>query len=189
MRFLRVSSLVLFLTVASALTAQTVKVNWLAKAPFADYKTYAWKEPSSQTTDFFTQWVKPDVDAQLAAKGFHKLGAGQKPDLWVAYHVHTQEEPDSKTTVDGFGVGGGGWGLSDCWDGCGWGENDDGSNNVMTRTPHMMAMLTVDLADTKTNKLVWRAQATVESVSKTEKGDEKQVEKAVERMFKKYPPK
>lgn len=187
MKLLRAASLVLTVMVSPGLMGQTARVNWLVSAPFKDYKTYAWKEPSTQGTDFFSQFVKPDVDAQLAAKGLQKPAPGQKPDLFVVYRVQTQEEPNSKTTQDGFAKGEDTWGLSDCWDGCGWG--DDGTPSTTTRTPRMMAILTVDLADVKTNKLVWRGQATVDSVSKTEKGDKKQVETAVERMFKKYPPK
>lgn len=188
MKLLRAASL-LTVVASSGLVAQTARVNWLVSAPFKDYKTYAWKEPSTQGTDFFTQFVKPDVEAQLAAKGLQKLAAGENPDLFVAYHVQTQEEPDSASTKDGFAKGDDTWGLSECWDGCGWGEHDKPSPSTTTRTPRMMAILTVDLADVRTNKLVWRGQATVDSVSKTEKGDEKQVKTSVERMFKKYPPK
>jgi hypothetical protein len=171
------------------LFAQTVKVNWLAKAPFADYKSYAWKPSTSQASDFFTQFVKPDVDAQMSGKGLHKEEAGQKPDLFVTYHVQTQEAADAKTTADGFDVGEESWGASDCWDGCGWGEHNDRTPTTHGAAPRNMAILTVDLADAGTNKLVWRAQAAVDSVSPTQKGDEKQVEHAVQRMFKKYPPK
>jgi Domain of unknown function (DUF4136) len=185
----RVVFLVLMWTIDSGVMAQTARVNWLVNAPFADYKTYSWKEPSAVKTDFFTQFVTPAVDAQLAAKGIKKAGAGQKPDLWVAYHVQTQESPDSEATLDGFGVGPDKWGLSDCWDGCGWGEHDNHSNDVSALAPHMMAILTLDLADARKMKLVWRGQAIVDSVSSSQRRDEKQVEKAVEKMFKKYPPK
>lgn len=174
---------------SSALVAQTVKVNWLEKAPFADYKLYAWKPSTSEASGFFTQFVKPDVDKEMTAKGLHKDSSGQKPDLFVTYHVQTQEAPDAKTTADGFDIGEDSWGLSDCWDGCGWGEQNDQTPTAHGTAPHNMAILTVDLADARTNKLVWRAQAAIDSVSSTQKGDEKQVEHAVERMFKKYPPK
>src|ERR1700751_74569 len=104
MKLLRAASL-LTVMVSSGLMAQTARVNWLVSAPFKDYKTYAWKEPSTQGKDFFTQFVKPDVEAQLAAKGLQKLANGQKPDLFLAYHVQTQEEPDSASTKDGFAKG------------------------------------------------------------------------------------
>jgi hypothetical protein len=124
------------------------------------------------------------VEQQLAAKGIHKAAAGQKPDVFVAYHLQTQESPDSQTTLDGFAVGEE-WGLSDCSDGC-WGDDKNARTSPL---PRYMAILTVDIADARTNKLVWRAQAVVDSVAATQEGDEKQVERAVQRMFKKYPPK
>ena len=36
--------------------------------------------------------------------------------------------------------------------------------------------------------MVWRGQATVDMIANTQKGDEKQVQKSVEKMFKQYPP-
>lgn len=109
--------------------------------------------------------------------------------MFVTYHVHTQEATEARTTLDGFEMGEDSWGASDCWDGCGCGERNDQTPTTHEAAPRNMAILTVDLADARTNKLVWRAQAAIDSVSPTQKGDEKQVEHAVERMFKKYPPK
>jgi len=50
-------------------------------------------------------------------------------------------------------------------------------------------ILTVNLLDAKTKKLVWLGQATVENVSSSEKGDASQTKKCVQKMFKSYPPK
>jgi hypothetical protein len=60
---------------------------------------------------------------------------------------------------------------------------------ITTEEPRTMGILTVDLYDVAKKHLVWRGQATVDSVSNSQKGDEKQTEKSVEKMFKKYPPK
>jgi hypothetical protein len=54
--------------------------------------------------------------------------------------------------------------------------------------PRMMGILAVDLADAKKKELVWRGQATVDSISNTQKGDEKQTLNSVKKMFKQYPP-
>jgi hypothetical protein len=51
----------------------------------------------------------------------------------------------------------------------------------------MMGILTVDLVDAK--QMIWRGQATEDNISNTQKGDEKQVEKSVQKMFDRYPPK
>jgi hypothetical protein len=52
----------------------------------------------------------------------------------------------------------------------------------------MMGILAVDLVDVKKKELVWRGQATVDSISNTQKGDEKQTLSSVKKMFKQYPP-
>ena len=99
---------------APQLWAQTVKVNWQMGAPFASYKTYAWQDPKNPGLPFYGQWVKPDVIAQLNAKGLSAVAAGQTPDLIVTYHIQGQKSMNQTSTTDGFDVGpgpwGGGWG-------------------------------------------------------------------------------
>jgi Domain of unknown function (DUF4136) len=194
MKNVRVLTLLCAVLMASPAFAQTVKVNWNQAAPFSDYKTYAWKTGTSQANSFYAGWVKPDVDAQLAAKGLTLASANQKPDIYVTFHIQTQEVTDAITTEDGFGPGwgwgGGPWGVWGGWGGWGGWEGGDFSDTaITTEEPRTMGILTVDLYDVAKKHLVWRGQATVDSVSNSQKGDEKQTEKSVEKMFKKYPPK
>lgn len=186
--------LILFCAVLTATPAfaQTIKVNWNQAVPFSDYKTYAWKTGTSQANSFYAGWVKPDVDAQLAAKGLSLASGNQKPDIYVTFHLQTQEVLDAVTTDDGFGPGwgwgGGPWGGG--WGGWGGWEGGDFSDTaITTEQPRTMGILTVDLYDVAQKHLVWRGQATVDSVSNSQKGDEKQTQKSVEKMFKQYPPK
>src|SRR5580692_5305018 len=108
MKNMRVLTLLCAILMATPAFAQTVKVNWNQAAPFSDYKTYAWKTGSSQANSIYSSWVKPDVDAQLAAKGLTQASGNQKPDIYVTFHLQTQEVLDSVTTDDGLdpaGVG------------------------------------------------------------------------------------
>jgi hypothetical protein len=172
------------LLAASGALAQTVKVNWQTDAPFADYRTYTWKDSKNKGSSFYQQWVEKDVDAVLAEKGLSKVTADGHPDLYVYYHMLTQEVMDSTTTDDGFGWGGGRWGRWGGWGG--WGGPDIAQTEAQ---PRMMGILAVDLIDVKKKQMVWRGQATEDSVSNTQKGDENQVKKSIEKMFKQYPPK
>jgi hypothetical protein len=52
-----------------------------------------------------------------------------------------------------------------------------------------MGILTVDIVDAKKKQIVWRGQATVDHMSKSDNRDQSQVLKAIEKMFRKYPPK
>jgi hypothetical protein len=194
MKNVRVLILLCAVLTATPAFAQTIKVNWNQAAPFSDYKTYAWKTGTSQANSFYAGWVKPDVDAQLAAKGLSLASGNQKPDIYVTFHLQTPEVLDAVTTDDGFGPGwgwgGGPWGVWGGWGGWGGWEGGDFSDTaITTQQPRTMGILTVDLYDVAQKHLVWRGQATVDSVSNSQKGDEKQTQKSVEKMFKQYPPK
>jgi hypothetical protein len=186
LRFLALFCAVIFAVPAFA---QTIKVNWKQSATFSAYKTYAWKITPTQSKSIYADWVKTDVDAQLSAKGLTLASGSQKPDIYVAYHIATQEMLDATTTTDGFGGwgwGGGPWGIYGGWGGWGLGAPDIATT---TEEPRTMGIMTVDLYDVSHSNLVWRGQATVDSVSNSQSGDEKQVKNSVVKMFKKYPPK
>lgn len=182
------SALILVLP-AGKVFGQTVKVNWQMKAPFADYRTYAWKDSKNQGAQFYRQWVQKDVDAELAKKGLQRVAAGKNPDIYLYYHIVTQEVMDSTTTDDGFGWGGGGWGYWGGWGGWGEGMGMGGMDMAQTEAePRMMGILAVDIVDVKQKSLVWRGQATTDAISNSQKGDEKQVLKSIDKMFKQFPP-
>jgi len=194
MKSLRILASLCVMLMASPLFAQTIKVNWSQTAQFSSYKTYAWKIGPSQANSFYTNWIKADVDARLSEKGLTLASGKQVPDLYVTFHIQTQELLDATTTDDGFGPGwgwgGGRWGVYGGWGGWGgWDGGDFDDTAITTEQPRTMGILTVDLYDVAQKHLVWRGQATVDSVSNSQKGDEKQTEKSVDKMFKKYPPK
>ncbi|MHB8675863.1 MAG: DUF4136 domain-containing protein [Candidatus Acidiferrales bacterium] len=188
---MRIIVVFLFLFVVKSAVAQTVKVNWQTKAPFSKYHTYAWRASKDQGSHFYRQWVVKDVNAELAAKGLRKVTANDKPDLYVYYHVLTQEVINAPVTDDdGYGWGDGDWGE---WGGWGGDEGDDedggmGDYQIMAR-PQMMGVLSVDLADPNRKEMVWRGQATTDSISNNQRGDERQVLKSIRKMFQQYPPK
>lgn len=191
MQKIRVACLaVVLLSTALSALGQTIKVNWQTRAPFSDYRTYAWSASKNEGAHFYKQWVRKDVDAELAQKGLRRVSADQKPDLYVYYHIVGQEVMDSTTMDDGFGWGdmGGGWGMTGGWGG--WGDMGGMGPDIAQTTaqPRMMGILAVDLIDVKRKQLVWRGQATTDDISDKQKGDEKQVLKSVDKMFKQYPP-
>lgn len=189
MRKTRIGCLILFLAIAAGgALGQTVKVNWRIHAPFADYRTYAWRTSKNEGAHFYKQWVHADVDAVLAKKGLRQVSVSQNPDLYIYYHIVTQEVMDSTTMDDGFGWGGGPWGMMGGWGGWGmWGGMGPDIAQT-TAQPRMMGILAVDLIDTKEKALAWRGQATTDAISNTQKGDENQVRKSIDKMFKQYPP-
>jgi len=69
------------------------------------------------------------------------------------------------------------------------GVGPEDATTFTSEHPREILILTVSMADAKNKMLVWRGQATVENVSSSEKGDEKQTRQCVQKMFKSYPPK
>jgi hypothetical protein len=101
------------------------------------------------------------------------LYPGQSPDLYIIYSVQTQEKMRSVTTMEGYGWGEGPWvGFG------GWGGLENGAEGLppvvtdMTEQPRTMGILTVDIVDAKKKQIVWRGQATVDHMSKSDNRDQ-----------------
>jgi hypothetical protein len=174
---------------ATGAMAQTVKVNWENNAPFAEYRTYAWENSKNQGSQFYKQWVEKDINEEMMQKGLHRVEPDQNPDLLFYYHIVSQEVIDSATTDDGAGWGPGPWGTFGGWGG--WGDSGGwGPDIAQTEAEaRMMGILAVDMVDAKEKELVWHGQATVDAISNSQKGDEKQTADSVKKMFKQFPPK
>jgi len=158
----------MFVVLASAgVWAQSINVDWDRNVhDFARYKTYAWVRPLRPTANpLMDERIVTAIDAQLAAKGMRKVDSGS--DLLVTYNAGVKEQRSAMAT------GMGGWRM-------GMGRVDPIIENVGT--------LVVDLSDAGQKKLIWRGAASDTLSDKSDKNSKK-IEKAVEKMFKKYPPK
>jgi len=60
-------------------------------------------------------------------------------------------------------------------------------SNAEGQPEEMGGVLTIDLIDAKMKRLVWRGQTTEDTIASTQKGDEKQVRKSVDKMFCAFP--
>ena len=160
------------LAVVGAALAQHVKTDFDHHANFNQYKIYSWQEikPANSLWD---ERIRSAVDAQLAAKGWTKVASGG--DVAVVAIKTTQTQRTLQTFYDGFG---GGW----RWRGFGgMGEA------TTTEQDYKEGTLVVDLYDAKTKELIWRGSAE-DTLSDKEAKNEKNLDKGVEKMFKKFPP-
>lgn len=158
------------------LFAQKVRIDYDHSVDFSKYRTYTWiKEPETTEDPFMEQRVIDAVNMQLAAKGLRLVNSDA--DLGLAVHVATQKKNTLETFYNGFG---GGWG----W---GWGMGMGGvaTTNVVT---YIEGTIVADLFDSKTKKVVWRGVATKEHMSSKADKETKQTEKAIEKLFKSFPP-
>lgn len=166
--------------------AQTIRVNWSQKAPYSDYTSFTWIPSKDTNHPFYRQYVGQYVKAALIQKGLKEVAASQSPAILVTYHFLTQEMMDTETSGFGDGGGWGGWGMG--MGGMGMGGMGM-ENSTTSEVPVTIGILTVDLVDAKSKKLVWRGQATTDNVIKNSKGEQKEVAKAIHKMFDHYPPK
>ncbi|PYX87901.1 MAG: DUF4136 domain-containing protein [Acidobacteria bacterium] len=165
-------STLLFLVALGTALAQQVKTDFDHHANFSQYKTYSW-EDIKPANSLWDARIKNAVDAQLTAKGWTQVPSGG--DVCIVAIKTTQTQRSLQTFYDGFG---GGW----RWRGFGgMGES------TTTEQDYKEGTLVVDMYDAKTKQLVWRGSAEDTLSNKAEK-NEKNLDKGVAKMFKKFPP-
>ena len=172
----------LLLLIACAYS-QDVHYNYDRSANFDSYKTYQWVDlagPGGKVPDqLIDQDIKRAVDEQLSQKGLTRVESGG--DLQVGYHAILREEKG--INLNGFGYGGGPWG----WGG-GWGGFNGGTVTGQTSTITSGTLL-VDIYDPTRKQLIWRGDATKTiDISKNPDKNYKNLQRAMAKLFKNYPP-
>ena len=180
MRLHRIFGLALALAaLPSIAAAQKTTYDFDKTAPFAQFKTYSWKDGTPTKNQLVDNRLIAAIDAQLAAKGFRRDDAA--PDVFVVFHMAFDEQKDISSYSTGPMYGGYGYG----WGG-GWGST---STDVRVREI-LVGTLAIDIIDAKKKAMAWRGLGTkeIDTNAKPEKRDEN-ITKAVEKIFKNYPPK
>jgi hypothetical protein len=173
-RSLRFSSfcIVLMLSITAVTLAQQVQTDFDKRVDFAQYKTYSWKKVNVSNA-LWEPRIKDAVDGQLAAKGWKQVDEGGDVVLLAIGTTQTQRTLD--TFYNGFG---GGW----RWRGFG------GSGiSTTTEQDYKEGTLVIDMFDAKSKMLIWRGNAQ-DMLSGNPDKNEKNLNKAVVKMFKKFPP-
>jgi hypothetical protein len=160
------AALVLLMPAASL--AQKVTTDYDPKADFAAFKTYAWTEGTPSPNPLGEARIRAAVDERMAAKGL-KLVA-EAPDIVVATHVVAKEQKELNT----MGYGGYGWR---------WG----GGMATTSIDTYIQGTLALDVYDAGSKQLVWRGIGTDTASDQPEK-NQKKINKALDKMFKDFPP-
>jgi uncharacterized protein DUF4136 len=171
MKVRKVSLLLVLLVVGSAF-AQKITTDYDHSASFSGYKTYAWAEGTPAKNPLMAQRIVEGIDKQLAAKGLQKVEPNDNPDLTVLYHAGVGHETELNTTSMGPG-----WGYR--WGGGGM------ATTTVDKIP--VGHLSVDIGDAKSKKLLWLGSAS-DTLSDNPEKNTKTVDKALDKMFKKFPP-
>src|SRR5436190_8939501 len=174
---------VLLLCCASA-GAQDVKYNFLPGTDFAKYQTYKWvRIPNVQyPNQILDAQIVQAIDAQLATKGLTKTEA-ENPDLYICYQAAVDHEKQWNSYSNDMG----GWGYGR-WGG--WGGYGGGMSTTTTTSSTInIGTINVDLYDVASKNQVWRGAASKTLGSgKNPAKVNKNLNKAMAKMFKNYPP-
>lgn len=166
----------LLATGASHVTGQTVDYHFDKNANFYNYKTYKWVSLNSaqQLDELTAGQLVGTLELELAKKGLKKTQADDA-DLYIGYQLapsNTKPLNDSNVGFTfGSGVGG-----------------NTGAATATVTTIHS-GQLVLDMYDAASKKLIWRGVVHKAFDAEAKPGDkQKQMDKAVERLLKNYPP-
>lgn len=157
--------------------AQKIKVEFDQTLDFKAFKTYAWAPIGAVSRPMLVAAIQGAVDEELGARGLKQVQ--NNPDLWVEMYGSV----DSDMAVS----------YSDLYSGYGgippfdqnfliWGAVPGSTTTVVVHK----GQLVVDLINASQKKLAWRGVAT-EKLSDQKKKLVDQVNRAVEKLFQKYP--
>jgi hypothetical protein len=166
-----IGAIVFFL--AGIASAQDVKTDYDQKFDFKTLNSFAVKIGTSWGNPLSENRAIEEVEKGLMKKGWVKTDESTA-DAIVMLHGATDDKKELSTFYTGYG----GWRYG------GWG----GMSTAHTTTyEYTVGTLVVDIFDSESKTLVFRGVAEDELSDKAEKNKKKLV-KAVEKMFKKFPP-
>ena len=148
--------------------AQDVHFDYDHTANFASYKTYQWTDSKAGAApnQLMDQNIRRAVDGQLAVKGLQRVDSGG--DLQVSYQTAISQEKQ----FDGFSFG----------------PRFNGSARVNSSTIEN-GNLAIEMVDPAKHQLVWRGDvAKTLNIKKDPDKNFKNLEKAMAKLFKNYPP-
>jgi hypothetical protein len=151
--------------------AEKVETDYDHSVNFAHYHTYCWG-PVHSSDPLYEDRMRNAVDRVLQAKGWRAVPDGC--DVTLTAVLAKKNQPEYTTFYNGLGGG---------WRWHGWGP--DMATTQVENIP--VGSLVIDMYDTSSEHLVWRGLATDQLSDKPEK-DTKKLEKAVDKMFAKFPP-
>jgi len=170
LRTLIAFAIILFLPLAAQ--AQKVNVDFEKAVDFSKFKTYKLTTGTPVTNPMSNQRIIAGIEAQLTSKGLQKVA--ENADLEVMYHGAVGHETQINSTNMG------GWGY-------GWGRYGGMGATTTTVQNIPTGELVVDIGDVQAKKFIWRGTAR-DTLSDNPEKNQKKLEKALTKMFQKFPP-
>ncbi len=172
------------LLVASPALAQKIATDYDHTADFTRFHSYSFDKIQT-VNPLNVQRVKDAVRKDLGARGMRELPTGG--DVMITAIGEAKTEQEYNTFYDGLGGRGFGWGGG--WrSGFGGGGGIGGGDATTTVQQIPVGTLLLDIYDGTSHQLVWRGSASGDLSDKADK-NVKQLDKAVDKMLEKFPPK
>ena len=180
MRRLALLSGSLALLAPAFLGAQQVHTDYDRKAPFSDYRTFSFYRLQT-VNPLDRDLLRKEITSDLTYHGWREVPTGG--DVTITAIGSQKDVQQYQTFYDGLGpgFGYGGWGG---W----WGEGFGGGLSTTTQQTIPLGTLLGDLYDSHTHNLVWRGVSHEMNTQNMDK-NAGQIQKAVDEMFYKFPPK
>jgi hypothetical protein len=162
----------LILMLSAAQVQAAVAVQAAKTVDFTQFKTFAWKQGTPAADPAIEKMIRETVQKQLLAKGLTRVDSDA--DLLVSTHARRASE--LREDVDILGV-------QQRWpeDSEPGGVSGDSLREIEVGT------LVVDMDDGNSRLNIWRGTAT-RTLSENPKTAQKQIDKAVTKMFESFPP-
>jgi len=164
-----------FLLVAAPVAAQQVTIDYAKGTDFSAIKTYQYVDTkeTDMSNPMMADRIVQAIKAKLNAGGLHEVQ--ENPDIFVTYHVTTQQNKVLNTTGFGYGGFGVGWGA--------WGGGM--ASATTTETTYTEGTLIIDAYLAADKKMIWRGTGTVTVAAKPDK-QQAQIEKILDKLGMKW---
>jgi hypothetical protein len=150
--------------------AQEVRTDHDKSANFERYHTYYWAKVQA-SNPLWQQRIQEAVDKDLQSKGWQR--SDKNGDIAVTAVGSARDQQEYQTFYNGLG---------------GWRWGGFGNEATTTVENYRVGTLVVDMYDAQNKRLVWRGTST-DTLSDKPENNEKKLDKAVDKMFKDFPPK
>jgi len=172
---------------STSLAQADVHTDYDHHANFSKYHTYSWGNVKTDNPLNVAR-IKREVDKDLQAKGWQLVPSGASTTVFATGNIKNEQELE--TFYNGFGGGWGGGGFGGFGDDFGGGFGGLGNSGEATTTTNNQPVghLVLDIFDNSSHTLLFRGNASNDVSNKSEKNT-KNIDKDIDKMFEKFPPK
>lgn len=167
---------------ATPALAQKVNIDYAHDYDFSALKTFQYinTEESNAANPMMADRIEAMIKKEMKEGG--AVEVTENPDVFITYHITTEQQTSYTTTSFGYGGYGPGWGG---WGGYGYGGMGGMGSSTTTARNYTEGTLIIDAYDATDKKMIWRGTGTVTVKDKPEK-QIKQVEKILTKIGKKW---